>query len=176
MIENLKKYILEKYLDYKLAQSKRDETMQDFAARVSSIRHILLIMPSDPASVDMFFEFASNLYPVFTDARVSTFERKSIRPEDCNWFGLPHRALLTNLAGEKVDLLIDLNTKSDKLCTYLCTLSDAPLKLNLAESFYSDHYNLHIRSRKGAHLSERLQNILKYLATLRQMEVAQSVA
>jgi hypothetical protein len=167
VIQKIKQFILEKYLDNRLRQGRATESVQDFVVKIGLTRHILLVMPSEPAIEDELFDFASKLYTVFGDVKISTFEKKSIRPEDCNWFGLAHQQYLKDISKEKIDLIIDLNLNPDKLCAYLCLISNAPLRLNLSGSAYDHLYNLHIRSRQGAHLSERLQSILRYLSTLR---------
>lgn len=159
---------LEMYLNNHLNKKRDRADQHNFKKRIAGIKNILLILPGETASEDVMFDFASKLYPIFGEAKVSTFERRSIRPEDCNWFGLPHREYLRNITAEHFDLVVDLNIKPDKLCSYLVSISGAPLRLNLVEGDFAHIYNLHFRTQGEKPLRDQLQNILNYLQTIKE--------
>ena len=84
-----------------------------------------------------------------------------------NWLGVPNDSYLKVIRDEQFDLVVDINTKQDKISSYLCALSGAPMRVNLTSGDFDHLYNLHFRI-KDIHKSidERLQNMISYLEFL----------
>ena len=150
-------------MDFRLKWYKSENQALEFPTTIQSVKKILLIAPTDHQELEaQVHDFASGLYTVFKLAQVSTFERSSFRPADGNWFGLPKEEYLDNFRQENFDLVIDLNLEQDRLCTYICALSGAGLRLNLSEGKYDHIYNFHIRTDKTQEIETRLQKVLQY--------------
>ena len=164
MIGRIKNIILKKYMDFRLKWFKADKQPLEFSSALKLVKNILLIAPVDHAELDEdVHHFASELYKIIENVRVSTFERSTFRPDDGNWFGLPNDSYMDNFRQENFDLVIDLNVEQDRLCTYICALSGAGLRINLTSGKYDHIYNFHIRSNESKTVSARFESILKYL-------------
>jgi len=151
-------------MDLRLKWFKGETEPLRFLETLGKIKHILLIVPENPAKMENAIQqFSSGLYTVFNDVQISTFERASFRPTDGNWFGLPHEDYLDNFRQEKIDLVIDLNMKTDRLCTYIAALSGARLRMNISMDKYDHIYNFHIRTDEKLSAEIRLKRILENL-------------
>ncbi len=166
MLAALKKFILKKYMDFKLKRFKDPSEPAVFPEALRTVKQVLLITPADHPELEGEIQaFASGLYTIFKQVQVSTFDRSSFRPADGNWFGLPNESYLDNFRQEKFDLVIDLNIQQDRLCTYICALINAPLRMNLCSGDYDHIYNFHIRTNK---MQPDVRKLEKMLANLKK--------
>lgn len=165
-MSHLKKILLEKYLDWRLNFFKNDDAIRNFPEDIRKIKNILIIAPLEIENSESFRNFTSGLYEIFENARVSTFQKESLRSTDRNWLGVPNEEYLLQLKQDQFDLVIDLNLNQDKICAYLGALSGAPVRLNLSSGKYDHVYNLHFRVEKSKSLNEKYTNILNYLKSL----------
>ncbi|MGD9486666.1 MAG: hypothetical protein AB7W47_01465 [Calditrichaceae bacterium] len=168
MIEHVKSLILEKYLEFRFRKIKNSDELYDFPKMIQNVTHIFVILSAERDLEKENQEFLSSLYKIFSEARISTFERSSLRKEDMNRLGVPNDQYLKNIQDEKFDLVIDLNVKQDKICSYLTALSGASMRLNLTSGRYDHIYNLHIRGGRENTPTRQFGNILTYLKSLRQ--------
>ena len=164
MKDKIKTILLEKYLDFNLKSSRKDNATYVVSEKLKDVKQVLVIKP--PAGIEdkSLQDFIAGLYAVYPDVQVSTFMRSSLRNSDTNWLGVPNDRYLKNIREINFDLAIDLNLQHDTICSYICKLSGAPLRLNLMPGHYDNIYNLHIKSA-GNSIDKALQNILKYLRT-----------
>jgi hypothetical protein len=163
--EKLKSILLEKYLHFNLKSGKKGESSCFFSEKLKNIKQILVIKPSLIIEDHSIQNFISGLYSVYSDVQVSTFMRSNLRGSDTNWLGVPNDNYLRNIKETKFDLVIDLNLQHDTICSYICKLSDAPIRINLRSGHYDNIYNLHIKSSSSTSIDNSLQYILKYLRT-----------
>ena len=151
-------------MDLRLKWFKSDQDDLELPGSIRNVRHILLITPEGHPELEQVLEaFASELYKIFDNVQVSTFQRSSFRPQDGNWFGLPREEYLDNFRQEKIDLVIDLNLETDRLCTYISALSGAPLRMNLMPGAYDQVYNVQIRPHELGNAEYKMDKILEYL-------------
>jgi hypothetical protein len=163
--EKIKTILLEKYLDFNLKSRRKDENLYVFSEKLKSIKQILVIKPVAGIDDKSLQNFIAGLYAVYPNVQVSTFLRSSLRGSDTNWLGVPNDRYLKNIQEIHFDLVIDLNLQHDTICSYICKLSGAPLRLNLKPGHYDNIYNLYIKSGNSISIDNELQNILKYLRT-----------
>ena len=168
MKERLKNWILNKYIGVRLKFITLEKEAQNFPALIQRIKNILVLLPIDNILDNHVEQFISALYKVFTDATISTFERKSFRKSDGNWFGLPSDTYMRHFTEESFDLVIDLTSENDRLSAYICALSGAPLRLRLFEGNFPHIYNLHIRTDPQKPLPERLNSILEQMRVFKE--------
>ena len=164
MKDKIKTILLEKYLDFNLKSGRKDNAPYIVSEKLKSVIQVLVIKP--PAGIEdkSLQDFIAGLYAVYPDVQVSTFMRSSLRNSDTNWLGVPNDRYLKNIREINFDLVIDLNLQHDTICSYICKLSGAPLRLNLMPGHYDNIYNLHIKPGTNS-IDKALQNILKYLRT-----------
>ncbi len=164
----LKRFLREKYLNWRLNRLKSGETPQNFKETLRNVKHILVIIPPTMSMETIMPRFIPHLYQVFgDDIRISTFEKNTFRKEDSTWLGLPKDEYLDIFRSEQIDLIIDLNEEEDAFCTYVCALINAPVKVNLAEGGAYDHiYNLHIRTALSKRLDDKLATMAEYFKKL----------
>ncbi len=165
MKEKIKELLLEKYLDFNLKAIKKTNKLCDFSEKLKSIQQILVIKPINSIDDKSLQSFISGLYNIYPNIQVSTFTRSSLRKNDINWLGVPNNQYLKNIHKLKFDLVVDLNIHHDTICSYICKLSDAPLRLNLKSGHYDHVYNLHIKTNFNSPIDDELRNILRYLKT-----------
>jgi len=165
MIEKIKNIILDRYIAFRLRVFGKEENAINIPERIRKVKSILLILPEGKEYNAPVQQFSSRLYRIFKGAQVSTFERSSFRKSDGNWFGLPKESYLKNFQDVNFDLVIDLNQPQDNLCTYICALSGAPLRLAISGGIYDHIYNLQIRSHYKGLMEDQLKNLLNYIKT-----------
>lgn len=163
MKDKIKRLFLGKFLDIRLKFFKNNNTLCNFPEKIKSLKKVLIVMPSDEKVKMSTRYFISELHSIFQDVKVVTFMRDSLRENDVNWMGSPNDEFMKNLQNSKFDLVVDLNPKHDKTCSYLCAFCGAPLRLNLTPGKYDHIYNLNIRTDQSKPLLDRLENILIYL-------------
>jgi len=163
VIRKFKNIILDKYIMFRLKLFNSGQRPFNFQEKLRVTRNILLMIPEENEYEQMVQHFASELYKIFNTVSVSTFERKSFRKSDGNWFGLPQERYLKNFQEAEIDLVIDLNPKHDNLCAYIAAWSNAPMRLSLGSGKYDFIYNLEFRTDGQKPMQERLHNVLNYL-------------
>ena len=168
MIERIKNRILQQYIDIRLKLFTPDKEAQDFPRLISGIKNVLILVPAQLAWEDDIEKFTADLYKIFPEANISTFERKSFRKSDGNWMGLPSEQYMNQFTEENFDLVIDLTPENDRLSTYICALSGAPLRMRLFEGNFPHIYNLHIRTDPQKPLPQRLHSILEHLRVFKE--------
>ena len=166
MSNPIKNVILGKYVNFRLKLLQGHERVYDFSTELKKVHKILVILPSDQEYSPTMQGFIKKLSEKFNRAHVSTFVSSSLRKSDIGWLGLPNEQYLKIIRDEQFDFVVDVNPQQDRICTYLCALSGAPMRLNLTSGNYDNVYNLHFRSMENKNIDERLNNILSYLSFL----------
>ncbi len=157
----------ERYLKYRFRKMGVKRTIQDFSKELNKVKHILLIHPGGEWVESTLEDFFKQLQVLFSGLNISTFELKSLRKEDCNWFGLPKEAYLQYFKTEKIDMIIDLNAPQNITCAYISAISAAPIRLNFSSGPYDFIYNLHIHIDEAKSVKEKLNSIIRYLKSLK---------
>ncbi|MCB0281788.1 MAG: hypothetical protein H6627_06245 [Calditrichae bacterium] len=166
MINLVKNAFLRRFLNFRLKMIARQERAYNFSEELKKVRKILVILPSDQEYSQPIQEFVQKLGAKFSKARVSTFVNSTLRKSDLSWMGLPNEQYLKIIRDESFDLVVDANTEQDQICTYLCALSGAPMRLNVSSGMYDSIYNLHFRSSSAKNINEKLDNVIAYLTFL----------
>jgi len=169
LLNNIKQLLLDRYIDMRLRLTRQADGLLDFPRSVKSVKTVLIVFTNKLNDEHFYKQFSSGLYAIFGDIKVSAFNPGHLSADDKNWFGLPAEKHLAAVRDEHFDLVVDLNQEQDRLSTYLCAISAAPLKLNLASGRYDHVYNLHFRSSKSATASGLIKNTLNYLKTLKEV-------
>jgi len=159
--------MLESYLNLRLKYISNDDLVFDFPKHIKKIKQVLLILPPEIRDPSQHQKFVSGLADIFKNVKVNTFQRVKLKDYNQNWLGVPKTKYINQLKDREFDLIIDLNEYQDKICTYLCALSGAPVRLNLASGKYDHIYNLHFRCDQTKTIQEKYSNILNYLNSLR---------
>ena len=167
MVKQIKNLLLNKYLNFRLNYFKSSEGLCDYPAKIDTIKKILLILSTDCKDKIKYRDFIAGLNEIFSEANVSTFQIKDLRLHEQNWLGVPNGRYLSELRSQAFDLIIDLNLQSDKICAYICALSEAPVRINLISGKYDHVYNLYFRSNREKSGEERYNLILDNLMKLK---------
>jgi len=167
LIKPIKKVILGKYLNFRIKMLVSQERAYDFSSELNNVKKVLVILPALNEYTEPNQAFVNKLNKVFPDASISTFVSSTLRKDDMSWLGVPNEHYLKIIREEQFDLVVDVNHKQDKVCSYLCALSGAPMRLNLASGEYDSIYNLHFRSSSDKKIEERLVNIVSYFEFLK---------
>lgn len=162
----LKNAFLHKYLNFRLKLLQKQDRSYNFASELKNTQKILVILPSEQEYTEHMQDFIKRLGSEFKNAKVSTFVSSTLRKTDLSWLGLPNEQYLNLIREENFDLVVDVNTEQDQVCSYLCALSGAPMRLNLTSGTYDFIYNLHIRSDSEKSLDHKLANVISYLTHL----------
>ncbi len=133
---------------------------------MSRVKKILVIRPTIIINEQAVQLFIQKLNQIFSNCQISTFEISMLRKSDVNWLGVPNNAYLNRIRDEKFDLLIDLNSELDKVCTYLGALCEASMRIHLSEGKFDKIYNLQIRTDENAPLTTRFDTLIIYLSKL----------
>lgn len=167
MISRVKESVLGKIINFRLKMISRQDRAYDFSEQLSKTEKILIIIPSGNEYSETMQSFIKQIGKIFGKARVSTFVNSSLRKNDLNWLGVPNDQYLKVIREEQFDLVVDINIKQDKVSSYLCALSGAPMRINLASGEFDHLYNLHFRIKDvSKSIEERLQNMVSYLEFL----------
>ena len=165
----LKNYFLEKMISTRLYFLKNQGDVTDFFERIKSVKKLMIIVPRDRAEEVHVRKYISRIQEIFQSAKFSTFDVCSLRKSDVNWLGVPNNSFLAKIQDENFDLVIDINSHHDHLCTFLGVFTNAPLRLHLTEGKFDKYYNIHIRAESSAHTKARFKNMINYLAKIREM-------
>lgn len=172
----LKNYFLEKLLNARLHFLKDRSEPTDFIGKLKGVRKILVIVPRDRAQEVIARKYISRLKEAFPGSKISTLDIFNLRKIDVNWLGVPHKQYLDRFQQEKFDLLIDLNTFHDELCSYFCAVINTEIRLHICEGKYDKIYNLHVRTDSNTSLEKRYAELLTKLTrlseTIRQVPAA----
>ena len=165
----IKDYFLEKMLSTRIYFLKQQSEVTDFFDSIKSVKSLLIIVPRDRAEEVHVRKYSTRIHELFKPVKFSTLDVCSLRKSDVNWLGVPNNTFLSKIQDEKFDLVIDLNSHHDHLCTFLGAATNAPLRLHLAEGKFDKVYNLYIRSNKDTRSEMKYKNMINYLARIRQM-------
>jgi hypothetical protein len=163
----LKNILLTKFLNFRLKILQGQERIYDFSSELKKVEKILVILPSTEEYTSTMQNFVKRLAEIFEKARVSTFISSSLRKTDISWLGVPNEQYLKIIRDEHFDLVVDVNINQDRICAYICALSGAPMRLNLASGEYDFVYNLQFRANLQKQLDEQLNNIISYFIFLK---------
>ena len=164
MISRVKESVLGKIINIRLKMISQQDRTYDFSVQLGKTEKILIIIPSGNEYSVTIQNFIKQIGQIFKKAKVSTFVNSSLRKNDLNWLGVPNDQYLKVIRDEQFDLVVDLNTKQDKISSYLCALSGAAMRINLASGDFDHLYNLHFRIKDlSSSIEEQLQNMISYL-------------
>jgi len=142
--------------------------MKDFFEELKKVKKILVILPVDKNEETVAREFLPEIQQAFGQVKLSTLDLSTMRESDTNWLGIPNQKYLSRIQDENFDLLLDLNGQQNRLCTYLGALSEAPMRLHIAEGRFDKIYNLHFRTDEKVPLMSRYHNFLSNIIRMRQ--------
>lgn len=163
MIEALKRKLLAKYLMFRMRRFKESKNQQNFKKDIQSVKNVLLVLPAVADKPTAIQNFKAELYKIFGDVKLSSFEKQSLRKSDCNWLGVPNETYIRNFQDHDFDLAIDLNLEPDILSTFLTVTSGAALRINIFSGSLDEMYNLHVRTSGQKTMIERMNTTLDYL-------------
>ena len=163
----MKQVVMNQVVNFRLKMFHKYERAYNFIEEVNKVKKILIILSANDEYSSTVQQFIKEIGRTFKRASVSTFDSNSLRKSDLSWFGVPNERYLNIIREEGFDLVIDANIVQDKVCSYLCALSGAQLRLNLSSGHYDHIYNLHFRSDRDKPVPNRLQNIVAYFEHLR---------
>ncbi len=163
----VKQVVMNQVVNFRLKMFHKYERAYNFIEEVNKVNKILIILSAHDEYSETIQQFIKEIGRIFKKASVSTFSSSSLRKSDLSWFGVPNEKYLDIIREEGFDLVIDANIEQDKVCSYLCALSGAKLRLNLCSGNYDHIYNLHFRSNRDKPIPDRLQNIVAYFKHLR---------
>ena len=171
MISRIKDGVLGKIINFRLKMISKQDLAYDFSEQLGKTEKILVILPPDSEYSETMQNFVTRISQLFKKARVSTFVNSTLRKNDLNWLGVPNDQYLKIIRDEQFDLVVDINTRQDKISSYLCALSGAPMRINLASGEFDHLYNLHFRIKDiSKTIEQRLLNIISYLEFLLKSE------
>lgn len=159
--------MLNKYLNIRLNYLKSNEDLCDYPAKIDTIKKILLILPVECNDKTEYRDFIVRLKEIFLKVKVSTFQIKDLRLHEQNWLGIPNERFFSELRSQAFSLIIDLNLQTNKICSYICALSEAPVRINLISGKYDHVYNLYFRSGQEKSIDDRYNLILNSLKKLK---------
>lgn len=165
----VKDYFLEKMLNARLYFLKENPELTDFFDRIKQVGNLLIIVPRDRAEEVLARKYITRIHEIFKPAKFSTFDVCSLRQTDVNWLGVPNKSFLEKMKSENFDLIVDLNSHHDHLCTYIGAFIAAPLRIHVSEGKFDKVYNLHIRSGRINGMESKFKNMINYLTKIRQM-------
>lgn len=168
MLTAFKHFLIEKFLLAKLMLGRKKQNLTNFGDYMQKVGKILIILPVNKESELSDKTFVKKVSDIFETARINTFDLNMLRKSDINWLGVPNNAFLNNIRDENYDLLIDINPDHNKLCCYLDALSEAEMRIHLAQGKFDSIFNLQIRSDSDIPLNSKYDTLLNYLKVLRQ--------
>lgn len=163
----VKIFLLNQVVNFRLKMFHKYERTYDFIEEVKKVKKILIILPANDEYSNQLQKFIKEINQTFNKSSISTFATSTLRKNDLIWFGVPNEKYLNLIREEGFDLVIDANIVQDKVCSYLCALSGAQLRLNLSSGPYDHIYNLHFRTGLDKPIPNRLSNIVTYLYHLK---------
>jgi len=168
VLKVIKNYFLEKLLDTRLYFIKEKSQEIHFIDLLQTVKKILIILPLNKNEENIARQHLPKLHDLFSGSHISTLDMSSLQRNDTNWLGIPNNQYLANIKNENFDLLIDLNSNHERICTYLGALTEAPLRLHLSEGKFNKIYNLQIRTDDKAPITTRYHNLINYLFLMRK--------
>lgn len=172
----LKNYFLEKLLNARLFLMKKNPELTEFIGRIKSVKKILVVVPRDRAQEVVARKYLTRIKDAFPGSRISTLDIFNLRQNDVNWLGVPNDQFVDRFRKEKFDLLIDLNSYHDTLCSYLAAQTDAEMRMHICEGRYDKIYNLHVRTDSNTSLERRysllVNNLTRLAESIRQAPAA----
>jgi len=164
----IKNYFLEKWLNARLFFMGRKPELTDFINKLKQINKIMVIVPRDRAQEVVARKYITMLKDAFPGAKISKIDVFNLRKTDINWIGAPNEQFIEQFRKENFDLSIDFNSYHDALCSYLCALTEAAIRMHICEGKFDKIYNLHIRTNSNTSLERRYTQLLTKLINLAQ--------
>lgn len=90
------------------------------------------------------------------------FNRKAL-----NWYKAPKSDYILTFINKEYDILIDLSTTNDYILKYIVALSRARFKVGRQRRSYEKFYDLMIRIKRSAPMSEFVGSAIHYLTVLK---------
>ncbi len=146
----------------------RKAELTDFISKLKEINKILVIVPRDRAQEVVARKYVAMLKDAFPGAKISRIDVFNLRKSEINWLGVPNEQFIERFRKENFDLSIDLNSYHDALCSYLCALTAAAIRMHICEGKFDKIYNLHIRTDSNTSLERRYTQLLTKLIKLAQ--------
>lgn len=166
----IKKYFLEKLLNLRLYLMREKSEITNFPEKFRSVKKVLILLPRDRAEEIIARKYISKFNKIFKLTQISVFDIFNLREKDVNWLGIPNAFFISKYRDEKFDLLIDLNSYHDTVCTYLGALIGPPLRVHFSHGKYDKIYNIQINLGNQLAIDARYNNFIEYLARLRNSE------
>jgi hypothetical protein len=171
VLKIIKNYFLGKLLEARLFFIKKHTIITDFFDQIKCVKKILIIMPLKKKDEEIANKFLPHLYQIFDSVKISILDLKTLRKSDTNWLGIPNANFLNKINEEQFDLIIDLNSYHDRLCTYLSALTEAKMRLHLSEGKFDKIYNLQFRTNSDDTTVTRYNTMIHYLAKMREKQL-----
>jgi len=172
----IKNYFLDKLLEVRLLFIREKRQITDFLQQLNSVKKVLIILPRDRAEEVYSRKYLNQIRQLFKGTRISTLDVISLRKTDTNWLGMPNQDFIKKLHNENFDLIVDLNSFHDRLCTFLGASTGAPLRLHVMPGRYEKVYNLQFRVHKSASMDVRFRILINYLAQFRGIKRSETVS
>jgi hypothetical protein len=172
----LKNYFLDKLLEVRLLFIREKSQITDFLLQLKSVKKVLIILPRDRAEEVYARKYLTQIRQLFKGTRISTLDVFSLRKMDTNWLGMPNQDFINKLHDEKFDLIVDLNSFHDRLCTFLGATTGAPMRLHVMPGKYEKIYNLQFRVHKSASMDVRFRILINYLAKFRGIKRSETAS
>jgi len=128
-------------------------------------------LPRDRAEEIMARKYIANFHKIFKSTQISIFDIFNLREKDVNWLGVPNTFFINKFRDEKFDLLIDLNSYHETLCSYLGALINPPLRIHFSHGKFDKIYIIQINLDRQLTPDKRYKNFLDYLGRLRNPEL-----
>ena len=171
----IKNYFLDKLLETRLLFIREKSQITDFMLQINSVKKVLIILPRDRADEVYARKYLTQIRQLFKGTRISTLDTFSLRKIDTDWLGMPNQSFIKKLQDEKFDLIVDLNSFHDRLCTFLGAKTGAPMRLHVMPGRYEKIYNLQFRVHKSASMDVRYRILINYLAQFRGIKRPETV-
>ncbi len=157
---------------------KKKQGVVDFGSALASAKSLLIIMPDNPDHFGFAKNVISEIENDFTTANLVLLARENykdlletnpshgtifVTTENINQLGLPKKNLQHRVLATDFDIVIDLNFDFHPLSTYLCKISQAPVKICLFNRDREPFYNFSFRTTSDKKLEEKYKGLTKQL-------------
>lgn len=166
----IKNYFLDKLIDTRLFFLRETTNVTNFIGAIKSAKKILIILPKNRAEEVASREYIKKIYQIFDTSKISKLDIQTLRKIDINWLGVPNKNYISKIRDERFDLLIDINSYHERLCSYLGALIESPMRIHLSPGKFDKIYNLQFRTGKKTPVADRFKNLINYLSIMRNTE------
>jgi hypothetical protein len=163
----IKNYFLEKLLNARLHLMRENKEITNFIEGIRVVKRILIILPRDRANEIIARKYLSGLRKIFKATQISTLDIINFREDDVNWLGLPNNFYISKFRDQQFDLLIDLNSYHEPLCSFLGAKIAPPLRIHFSRGKFDKIYNMQIITDSRESIDVRYKNFFDYLSRIR---------